>query len=272
MLWKQHSSLPAHTCVSYNIMEALLKLDGASAAGVHTELHHVSLGNWASSATAFFEHASTDAMLAADAAGNDVEIRASTIPGAGLGVFALRDFAKGERILPFWGPLVYEGLYAAATSHLEEHQNKWYGSGVASTTAKFWLNNTTEICTSSEFWDVTEWRPGQSFRADPGVTTKRCYEFCPCGRSSKCFVWVVPSSVCAAGNVNDARRNRTRGSGDTTAAAARRKKNVRLTHNKFPVTTFDELVRADVVVLLVTRRICQGEELFLLYGTSYGGM
>lgn len=187
-------------------------------------------------------------------------------------MFALRDFAKGERIFPFLGPLLYEGMYAAATSHVEEHQNKLYGSGVAFTTAKFWLNNTTEICTSREFWDVTEWRPGQSFRAHPGVATKRCYEFCPCGRSSNCPVCVVPSSVCAAGKVKDARRNRTRGSGGTTAAAARRKKNVRLTHNKFPVTTFDELVRADVVVLVMTRRIRQGEELFLPYGTSYGGM
>lgn len=272
MLWKQHSSQPAHTCVSYNVMDALLKLDGSSATGVHIELHHVSLGNWSSSATAFFEHASTDAMLAADAAVNDVKIRASTIPGAGLGVFSLRDFAKGERILPFLDPLVYEGLYAAATSHLEQHQNKLYGSGVASTTGKFWLINTTEICTSREFWDVNEWRPVQSFRADLGVATKRCYEFCPCGRLSNCPVWVVPSSFCAAGKVNDVRRNRTRGSGHTTAAAARRKKNVRLTHNKFPVTTFDELVRADVVVLLVTRRIRQGKELFLPYGTSYGSM
>lgn len=272
MSWEQHPSLPAHTCVSYNVMDALLAMDGASTEGIHDGLRRVSLDAWPSSAQAFYQNVDSDVMLAADAAGNDVEIRPSAVPGAGDGVFALRNFVKGERILPFWGPLVYEGLYAAATSPVAEHQGKRYGTGVSSTTAKFWLENATEICTSRSFWDATEWRPGQSSRADPSVATKRCHEFCPCGREAYCPVWVVPSSSCASGKVNDARRNRARGSGDTAAAAAKRKKNVRLSHHTFPVTTADELVRADVVVLLVTRRIRAGDELYLPYGKTYGGM
>lgn len=272
MLWEQHESLPSHTCVSFGVMDALLAMDGASAAGIHDGLRHETLDQWPSDAVAFFHEVDPEALLAADAAGNDVEIRTSTIPGAGRGVFALRDFVKGERILPFWGFLVFEDLSAAAASNDDQEQQKRYGRGRFSTTATNWLHTGTEICTSHEFWDECKWRPGRSPPADPSVATKHCYEFCTCSARAFLPVWVVPSASCAAGRANDARRNKKRGSGDTARAAAKRKTNVELRHRSFPVTTMDDLVCADVVVLLVTRRIRQGEEMFLPYGRTYGGM
>lgn len=272
MLWQQHASLPAHTCVSFNVMDALLAMDGASAAGVHEGLRHEPLDKWPVDAATFFFGVDPGVLLAADAGGNDVEVRTSTIPGAGQGVFALRDFVKGERILPFWGVLVFEDLSDAASSRDARLQSKLYGTGRFSTTARNWLETATQVCTSRGFWDARMWRPGRHPPADSCVATKHCHEFCRCSARAFIPAWVVPSSSCAAGKVNDARRNKTPGSGDTVRAAAKRKANLQLRHRSFPVSATADLVRADVVILLVTKHIRRGDEMFLPYGRSYGGM
>lgn len=271
MLGSQHPSLPAHTCLSYNVMDALLAMDRSRAAGVNETLRHVALDQWPSGAASFYERVDSAVLLAADAAGNDVEIRPSTVPGGGRGVFALRDFVEGERILPFCGTLIYEDLSVAATSSIEEERNQLYGKGMFSTSAKRWLDYATQVSTSRGFWDEREWRPGPR-ATNPSMATKQCAAFCPCGGGPDIPVWVVPSCSCAAGVINTARRNRTSGAGDTARAAAKRKMNVSLYHNTFPVTTADELVRADVCIVLVTRRIRRGEEFFLRYGRAYGGL
>ena len=37
---------------------------------------------------------------------NDFEVKKSTIPGSGKGLFAKRDFKKGERILEYLGEII----------------------------------------------------------------------------------------------------------------------------------------------------------------------
>lgn len=155
MLGRQPSGLPTHTCVSNNVIDSLLKTAGARNAGMNESLRKRALSDWPCAAVAFMRQIDDDVLLAANAAGNDVRVGTSTIPGAGKGVFALRDFDVDETTMPFWGTLVYKDLSAAAVSNVPELKNFTYGSGLGTTTAIRWLKTAAEDVTSPDFWAQT---------------------------------------------------------------------------------------------------------------------
>lgn len=271
-LWTHPPALPSHTCVSHNVMNALLLMNGRRVAGVVERLRDLPLFEWPLTAVNFLDQADDDVLLAADAAGNDVRVGISTVPGAGRGVFALRDFQAGETLLPFWGPLVYEDLSAAALSGDPELQNTLYGSGISSTTSLRWLKTAADVHTSRSFWTQTAWRPSHFAVINEYVNTKHCRPYCACMAHHTCPAFVVPADTCAAGMVNDRRLNTNSDSGDTPAAAAKRQSNAILAHRKYPVCSSKDVTRADAVHLLLTLPIRMGEEFFLDYGREHACM
>lgn len=269
MLWKQPPKFPTHTCVSNSVMNALLAMDGMRLASNYKNLYETPVYEWPAAAVTFFGLADDSVLLAADAEGDHVHIGDSTVPGAGRGVFARRVFAPGEKILPFWGILVYEDLSVAALSHNAAEKNQVYGSGLSSTTAIRWLETSAELKTGQRFWSKRGWHPTHTSAAGSSIATKHCQYHCRCAKDSHHTVWLVPSKRCAAGIVNDGRLNETPGCGDSAAAAAKRMPNVKLGPRKFPVNSTYDITRADVVHLEVTRTIAVGEELFLHYGMNH---
>lgn len=269
MLWKQPPNFPTHTCVSNSVMNALLGMDGMRAASGYKNLYDTPVYEWPAAAVTFFDHAVDFFLLEADAEGDNVQVGSSTVPGGGRGVFARRLFEAGEKILPLWGTLVYEDLSVTALSKDAAEKHRVYGSGVLSTSATRWLQTSAEVKSSQRFWSKRHWHPGHTSVASIDVATKHCQYHCSCVKDEEYIVWLVPSTRCAAGMVNDGRLNKTPGCGDTEAEAAKRMPNVKLGQRKFPVDSTYDITRANVVHLVVTKTITVGEELYLHYGVGH---
>lgn len=253
--------MPTFTCLSPSVMAALADFPGMD----DMDLSAVPPDFWPTTAQNSLSQVDPAMLLAADAMGNDVRVSPSTVAGGNRGVFALRRFEVGEHILPFFGQVVHHDLDFAASSPVEEVRNRIYGSGAFWTSAVRWGRTSVELPTSYDFW-----RPRTSGLAPPAssyaVATKRCLSYCPCFRS----VWLVPAHFCAAGVVNDYRHVQDKRCSKRVGPVPMRQANTELVQKWDPVTTASELTQAGSVLLVVTRVIHEGQEMFADYGPEYG--
>lgn len=152
---------------------------------------------WPESAQVVLRQASVQDLLAADARAAGVRIGKSSAYRGGRGVFALRPFVVGERILPFFGQLVYDDLMKAANSKSPKVRNRAYGRGAFLIPASKWSKNAAEVRTGCRFW----WKGGTYEDRLSSALFSAGFPTQDCGRS----VWMVPADHCAAGIVNDYR-------------------------------------------------------------------
>lgn len=220
---------------------------------------------WPLVAQSTFLQVDPGVLLAADAAGNGVRVGASTVIGGNRGIFALRQFEVGERLLPFFGQVIHHDLDFAASGTAGQTRERSYGSGSFWTTARTWGKSSVEMPTSYKFW-----RGSAASKIPPAscatVATKRCLTYCPCFRS----VWLVPALCCAAGIVNDYRHVHNADLNQRDQHLPQRQANTELVQRWDPITTADELTQYGTTELLVTRVIVKGQEMFMDYGPDYG--
>lgn len=144
-------------------------------------------------------------LLEADAAASGTFVRASTNPGAGLGVFATRPLVEGAAILPFFGQLVYHDLQVAARSTRARLHLRLYGvdyvllAGLC-TTAGNWLDTGLQLRTSSTLLSA--------------LSSSYLATFLPSFVGARMVytagewpgpAWVVPASCCAGRKANEPR-------------------------------------------------------------------
>ena len=177
-------------------------------------------------------------LLASECAALRVRIKPSTIkhPHVGLGVFARRDFRKGDIIGPYYGALVYGDL---AKDH---RSRKTYGSGIMSVSSQ----------------DYAKW----ALQID--------FEFVD-HNNQKHTGYICPGEFNAMRYINDARYtdgDREKDSFDNGTLENPREVNCAYLVNKnFDAASHFENHKA--VRVVATENIVQGQELFIDYGSKY---
>lgn len=258
--WEPPRRMPGYTRLSVAVLDELSGVSGLSAASAGYNLYERTLDDWPRRAVDILireqqviGETGQPRLLEADAEASGAEVRPSTVPGAGLGLFATRTLAVGERI-PFFGQLVYHDLQVAARSNGARLRGQLYGSGVVppslATTARNWLYTGLQLRAHGSLWQSSS-----SYHHAAMVPTAVGSVF---GLSSEAYprpVWVVPSDFCAGGRVNDPRPHLWA--------------NSEFNQQFDPVVACSELVMADCAFLSVTQTIAAGEEVLAMYGRRY---
>lgn len=193
-------------------------------------------------------------LLEADAEAVGTFVASSTVPNAGLGLFAARALKKGEVILPFFGQIVYHDLQVPARSTRARLSSKLYGADVLhptlATTASNWMYTALQLRAHVSLWNASS-----GYLQAAMVPTVVGSEL---GLSSDAYerpVWVVPADFCAAGRVNDPRPHL--------------KANAQYFQEHDPVCYCDQMIPHDGAFLKVVEDIKAGEELLAKYGRRY---
>lgn len=165
---------------------------------------------------------------------------------AGMGVFASRTFAKGDRICSFFGTLVYHDL--SLRGHVV---HKTYGEGILGVTAKRFTAYSIQIMIS-----------GNAFSHIKGSS------------QGKKPIFIVPAPFCVAGYINDMRYHPNDEEYDLYLDNARdktigniRKANARFTQST-PVHHPSQLTDTDLIHIEANELINPGAEIFIYYGDT----
>lgn len=251
--------MPAHTRLPYAVMNELWKVPAMQAASQGYDLSRLTVDEWPRDAVQVLvreldvlNESGLGFLLQADAAACGTEVRRSTIAGAGLGVFATREFTVGERLLPFYGQLVYHDLQVPARSGSARLATKRYGAGALpmriATTAERWQTCALQLRTATSLWSVTS-----SSRAAASMVPSAVSAVVDRATAqSRVPVWVVPSECCAAGKVNDPHPHPVA--------------NTSFEQRIDPVCARKDLIKSWCGRLRVTADIQAGEEVTVPYG------
>lgn len=254
MQWEAPCKKPLYTCVSPAVARAVKAMPLLVGTLRGRDVAHIPVGSWSQvELQALYTGDQSGALLRADAASYGTVVAPS--PVHGRGVFAARPLRVGQRILPFFGQLVYDDLEEAAQSPLAQVPVEAYGGDLVPPhlrcSAWTWLSTSMEVRMHKRFWKGAvecsrlSWVPEIGTKVSVSRTR-------PSARS----MWIVPASFCAAGYVNAPRPHRTA--------------NVKFEQVFDPVYSFAQLLAPGVVRMVVLRHILVGEELFVDYGDFYG--
>eukprot|EP00170_Pyropia_yezoensis_P007721 contig_31769_g7745 len=114
--WRPLPGLPLYTAITTPLLRYLDDNHGLSWSVNGRNLSGVPLDAWPLGGISALLRADTEDLLRVDCRANGVIVAPSTIEGAGRGVFAGRDFAVSESILPITGQIVYDDLTPALKS------------------------------------------------------------------------------------------------------------------------------------------------------------
>lgn len=199
-------------------------------------LFQVSVAEWGDNDVAKLMSVDASMLLACDATHHHVEVRNSTIPGAGLGVFATTDLEKGEIVGWYHGKIVFEdsmGIVAKLHGMI--------GRGrLAISLDRFSTYALKVNCDIEDF----DYKP----RGNPLKT-----------------IYVVPLEFTVASYINDARQVEFM---DVNTSRTHRLPNVGLVTNS-DIELPDGICNPSLVQALTTRPIKKEAELFTSYGTRY---
>lgn len=259
--WEPPPLMPAYTRLSPAIVDELSGVAGMAAASSGYNLYERAVHRWPRRAIdvllreqQVLGETGQGRLLEADAEANGTVVQRSTVPGAGLGLFATRAFSAGDKLLPFFGQIVYHDLQVPARSNRPRTSQRLYGLGVLppplATTARNWMFTGLQLRAHSSLW--------QSSSSSLQGTMVPTFVGSNMGLSSDAYprpVWIVPADFCAAGRVNDPRPHLLA--------------NVKYVQRFEPVSVCDQLIQADCAFLLVTHDIQAGEEILAIYGRRY---
>lgn len=259
--WEPPPRMPAYTCLSTAIVDELSGVDGMAAASSGYNLYARAVHRWPRRAVDVLlreqnvlGETGQGRLLEADADANGTVVQRSTVPCAGLGLFATRAFTAGDTLLPFFGQLVYHDLQVPARSTRPRTCQRLYGLDELppplATTARNWMSTGLQLRAHSSLW--------QSCSSYLQGTMVPTFVGSNMGLSSDAYprpVWIVPADFCAAGRVNDPRPHLLA--------------NVKYVQRYDPVFRCDQLIQADCAFLVVTRDIEAGEEILAMYGRRY---
>ena len=194
---------------------------------------HASYIKWSTKWKSRFNQLDVDSLLATELCLLGLELRKSTIPNAGLGIFAGRDFGKNETIGLFYGMLLYDNVSIGAGSKSQA----LIGEGILAQPRNEFAKWSTKI----------KWEGSIANSPAPG---------------DQVLVWVYPHKFCAMRYINDARDV------SSSSTATTRSNNVRFVDVRTkPSST--SLQRSDLIKVTALRNIRKGEELFIDYGVDY---
>lgn len=152
--------MPAHTRLSYAVMHELRKVPAMRAVSHGYDMYRLPVHEWPTGAAEVLvrelevlDEAGLSFLLQADASASGTVVRQSSIPGAGLGVFATRSVRVGERILPFYGQVVYHDQQVPARSESARLATELYSAKALpmriATTAERWQTSALQLRTST---------------------------------------------------------------------------------------------------------------------------
>lgn len=259
--WDPPSRMPAYTCLSTAVVDELYGVAGMAAASNGDNLYKRPVHRWPRGAIDVLlreqnviGETGQARLLEADAEASGTVVGRSTVPRAGLGVFATRAMSVGDDILPFFGQLVYHDLQIPARSTRPRTSNRLYGQDAVpaplATTARNWMCTGLQLRAHGSLW-----QPSSSYLQGAMVPTTVGSDW---GLSSDAYphpVWIVPADCCAAGRVNDPRPHLSA--------------NAKYVQRFEPVFFHDQLIKADCAFLVVTRDIKAGDEILAKYGRRY---
>lgn len=259
--WTPPPRLPAYTRLSTAVVDELAGVAGMAVASDGYDLYARAVHRWPRRAIDILlreqqviGETGQGRLLEADAEANGVVVQQSTVPGAGLGVFATRAFSAGDELLPFFGQLVYHDLQVPARSTRPRTSERLYGLDKLppplATTARNWMFTGLQLRAHSSLWQSSS-----SYLQGAMVPTFVGSEM---GLSSDAYprpVWIVPADFCAAGRVNDPRPHLLA--------------NAKYVQRFDPVIYCDQLIKANCATIVVTRDITAGEEILAHYGRRY---
>lgn len=238
MSWDPLPGMPVYTRVSPAVAEALSTVPEMMLASLRCDLARTPVDLWPRPAANFLS-ARVDhrALAAVDAASSGTYVQWSSIAGAGRGLFAAREFAVAEVILPFFGQVVYhdmdDSFYANDSSAVgRKYGDKVLPGGLCSS-ARYWGKRSLQVRTSTCFWGSPVGGLDESDR----------------------LLSVVPPRYCAAGWANAPPHG--------TAHNA-------VFNQRFDlVETHEQLMQHNCLGIRVTRSIRVGEEVQVCYGEKY---
>lgn len=252
--WKPPRGLPLYTAFPTALLNWLNDNHGLSQSVNGRNLSRVPLHAWPLGGISALLRAGTEDLLQVDCDANDIFVAPSTIEGAGRGVFAARDFAVGEHILPLTGQIVYDDLTPALTSADPSLAVRRYAAASRvhcfSSTPHYWARFSVQVETHAPFWGR---RVGPRFYNAAGASRP---------------IWIVPARFCAAGIVNDPRHVNPDGSISSADSVGRVVNTVFDTVHRV-IDHPSLMVGPGTVDLRVTKPILEGEELFVDYGSEY---
>lgn len=190
-----------------------------------------------------FDEIDTRTLLTAELMSSNLELRQSTIPNAGRGLFTTKMIGVNQVIGHYYGTLVYDNLARALTSSAAV-----YGEGKLALDSKGF----TKWCLQ------TKWKARS--RPNEGNTT------------SGYAVWIYPAPFCAMRFMNDAmitpKERASMKTGTAANPAPNRDNNVSFKEMKRPTSAID-FRHYNVISVIADRNIAANEELFVDYSDSY---
>ena len=197
-------------------------------------LRNVPPSNWSRLWRQRLESADTQSLLSVECNANSVAVQPSRIrnPGAGMGLFATKNFGYNQVVGYYYGSLVYSELSN------EPQRFRTYSDGVMGVTAH----------------DFEKW----SIKLDGTVQDKS---------GNNRSVWIVPAPWCAARFINDA-RYRNNDTEKNLPDKLKRKVNLKFIV-QWDDDTPRSVAAYNVVELKTTQNIRKGEEFYIDYGSNY---
>ena len=238
--WRAPSQLPQFQCLPGHIVSCLATRWGDTDAIL--PLSTKPFDSWKREYQGKFQGADMVELRNVDASFYGVCIADSNIRNkkAGLGVFAVKAFQKGDQICPFYGTLIYHDL-----EHREEVR-KAYAHGAMEVSVQRFRDYALQITVSDSSKDFSCVRDR---------------------KDGKKAVFVCPARFCVGGYVNDYHH----WEGDEDAPkkelgnAALQRRNAIYTLTKDPIRKREDLVTPYLVIVEATRTIAPGEEILVDY-------
>ena len=204
---------------------------------------HIPYNQWSSVWRSRFNQLDKDTLLGVDLMYSGLELRQSTIPGAGMGIFTTRRFGVNEVVGHYYGTLVYGGM------PVERTRSGTHGEGIMAFNGEEFAKWALELT-----WTLPP--RGQTAKTKQDGTT----------------VWIYPAPFCAMRFINDARRTDKEPRPPQTGTAANvtpdRQNNVRFR----PIPRPDNatpLRKSSVVRVVAMVNIPAHTELFVCYGEDF---
>lgn len=185
-----------------------------------------------------FQAMDKDSMLAADAKHFGLMVKASTIPGAGLGVFALTRLSRGTIVGWYHGTVIHRNM----AENDKVTGRTYYGEAAFGCTKRRQVSHAITPRTDHE--DV-----------DDKLRNK--------------YVATCPPEFCVTAYINDAINTAPSSTSPTTNTAPTTARPVNVEYKCRPTLTMHSLTDPYVVQWTVKQSINPGQELFTSYGDRY---
>ena len=204
-----------------------------------TTLRQVPFIKWPVPVQASFHTLHMETLLSVEAQARGVYVAKSRIrhPRAGDGLFAGRQFGKGDVIGFYYGTIVYENI--------GDTPSRGYGHGCFRTNGELFAKYSMEVIVSPRCtYDGKDGKPERVRQA-----------------------YIVPLPCCVCSKINDARY--VPGDLDRGEDRMTRKPNVVFRQQPDPVERCKDLDSYDLIRVVATRHIVEEEEFYVDYGTNY---